>query len=741
MAARIDIRVLGRPHIVVDGDVAPIVGRQLLLVVRLALADHVALSLGRLVDDVWAGGSGTEGAARVALTRLRNVLGHDAIVRTQNGYSLSPGIDSDAARFEQSLHRARDRSLQLRPRIHLLDKSLAEWKGRAFDDADRPPWVDAEAARLDELHEQAVDLRFELRLVVDEPASLVSELGSALDRIPTRERRAEMLTLALYRSGRQCDALAVVTRTRDMLRDRLGLAVSPALSELEMRILRQDPDLLPAVPRHDGQCGARADAQLRAAVALIRIGVYEEALTIVDATIAEARGSGDQRTLALALLAQAQALSVSGGGDPHALIDQAQAIARASRDGHLLASAALVRVGSGVPEDKTAALVELTEPLELLADDAPERVDLLCAAAVIVTFVDASPAAELLLDAARGAHESTRTLRSEAICLATQSIVAAVRGADVESVHTIALQAYDVARRTDDPTVVVAAIQALLRAEYMLGDLGAVCELLPLLERAAANALLPFGAIRVSLCQTTNAIARGGELGRVQPLIDTTLQEGSRYRTFNTAVAATMQQLLLMYERDELGPLADLVRVRAKKHGPGVWHAVLALCEPDVDDEPLIDVAPLVPVDDSFWSFVALAAEAGARRGDAAIGQWCAHRLDELGDRTIMVGLGTVVMGFASHFAALAEVAIGDLDAARARFERALALESRNGATLWSAHSTVELADVLARSEDPDAVAAACGMLTDLGGSPITIQSARLARRIGEVSRGIADRC
>ncbi len=73
-----------------------------------------------------------------------------------------------------------------------------------------------------------------------------------------------------------------------------------------------------------------------------------------------------------------------------------------------------MRVGSGVPEDKTAALVELTEPLELLAADAPERVDLLCAAAVIVTFIDGSPAAERLLDAARQAHESTGSLRSEA---------------------------------------------------------------------------------------------------------------------------------------------------------------------------------------------------------------------------------------------------------------------------------------------------------------------------------------
>jgi hypothetical protein len=148
----------------------------------------------------------------------------------------------------------------------------------------------------------------------------------------------------------------------------------------------------------------------------------------------------------------------------------------------------------------------------------------------------------------------------------------------------------------------------------------------------------------------------------------------------------------------------------------------------------LIEVAPLVPVDDAFWPFVALAAQAGAGRRDPAIGRWCASRLDELGDRTITVGLGTVVMGFAPHFAALAHVATGDDESARVRFERAIALSTRNGAALWTAHSQVELADVLAASDDHELVAEAHRLLAELGSSPVTIQSERLARRVHEVS-------
>ena len=113
----------------------------------------------------------------------------------------------------------------------------------------------------------------------------------------------------------------------------------------------------------------------------------------------------------------------------------------------------------------------------------------------------------------------------------------------------------------------VAAIQGLLRAEYTLGNLTAVDELLPVLERAAETALLPFGAVRVSLCRTTNALARG-ELDEVPQLIDATLREGNRYRTFNAEIAASVQQLLLLFERDELDLLADLVRLRAKERGP-----------------------------------------------------------------------------------------------------------------------------------------------------------------------------
>jgi hypothetical protein len=94
-------------------------------------------------------------------------------------------------------------------------------------------------------------------------------------------------------------------------------------------------------------------------------------------------------------------------------------------------------------------------------------------------------------------------------------------------------------------------------------------------------------------------------------------------------------------------------------------------------------------------------------------------------------------MGFAAHFAALAYLASGDHDTARARFEHAIALSSQNGAALWEAHSSVELAGVLARSDERDTIDEARRLLDALRRSPITLQSARLSRRVDEVSRAV----
>jgi hypothetical protein len=137
--------------------------------------------------------------------------------------------------------------------------------------------------------------------------------------------------------------------------------------------------------------------------------------------------------------------------------------------------------------------------------------------------------------------------------------------------------------------------------------------------------------------------------------------------------------------------------------------------------------------DDSFGAFTALAAEVAARTADAELGAWCLRHLEARGDRTIVVGLGTLVMGFARHYAGLARLATGDVDGSSGDLRAAARMAADNGAHLWHGHSMVELAEVLGRSgRIPDRDRART--LIDR----IDVWSPRLGRRRREVAAALA---
>jgi DNA-binding SARP family transcriptional activator len=727
--ADIEVRVLGRPQVAVDGSVVPLVGRPLLLATRLAMSYPLPLPRHRMLADVWPDETGTDGAVRVALTRLRAALGGEAVCRQNGGYTLAAPATVDADRFQRLLRATGDPS-EPRQRLAAVEEALAMWRGAPFDGLDRLPWVEAETIRLEELRDQAIDERFALLLRVDEPSRLIPDLRSELGRDPTRERRAELLAIALYRAGRQADALATIDRTRGALRENLGLDPGPALRDLELRILRHDDELLgPAPDQRDGG-SIETDSRLRTAAALTRVGAYEEAHGILDVAVSAARHDRDRHCLARTLLAAAQTSLLSGLADPHPLIDEARLIGRELGDGHLLARCALVRFGSGTPTDKGQALVDLMEPLDLLPTTAPEQIDLLCAAAVVVLFIDASDAADRLLAAADRLHRAAPTARSEIVSLTARSIVSSVRGADPETVDHWAAQALELARATGHADLVVVAIQARLRALYTAGNLDAVDGLLAELDAAAREAALPFGIVRVTLCRATNALARG-RLEGVQALIDTSRSEGRRLRTFAAEGAALAQETVLLLELDRLEEVATLVEPLAARSPANSWHAVLALSG-SPGAPPLLEVAGEIrPADDSFAVFSAIAAEVAARSGDAELGAWCLPHLEARGDTTIVVGLGTLVIGFARYFAGLARLATGDADGAARDLEAAARMATENGANLWRGHATVELADALGRT----------GRVADrerasrlLNGVRRCVSSPRLARRCREVA-------
>lgn len=249
-----EFRVLGPVQVWSDGVELPVAGRQRALLALLLVAGGRVVSADRLVDELW-GERPPPSALNMlhgSVSRLRKVLG-DAVVSIAPGYALKvPPERIDAARFE--LHvRAGETLLRegdLGAAAARFRDGLALWRGSAFVDASAAPMVANEAARLEELRLVGIELRIEAELGLGRDGSVVAELEALVAEHPHRERLRGELMLALYRSGRQPEALDVYRETRRRLVDELGLEPGRRLRELEHAILAQDPALdAPAATR------------------------------------------------------------------------------------------------------------------------------------------------------------------------------------------------------------------------------------------------------------------------------------------------------------------------------------------------------------------------------------------------------------------------------------------------------------------------------------------------------------
>jgi DNA-binding SARP family transcriptional activator len=244
-----DFRVLGSLE-VADGDRRIDLGapRERALLALLALNANRAVSRDRIVEELWP-----EGAPRTApkvvqvyVTHLRKALGaaREILESRGSGYVLRiEPANFDLSRFEQLVERAR--SEEPREKTMTLREALGLWRGPALDEFADDAFVRAEAARLEELRLFALEERIDADLALGGGSALVPELESLVAEHPLRERFRGQLMLALYRAGRQAEALEVYRDGRALLDEELGLEPGEPLRELERAILRQDPDLAP----------------------------------------------------------------------------------------------------------------------------------------------------------------------------------------------------------------------------------------------------------------------------------------------------------------------------------------------------------------------------------------------------------------------------------------------------------------------------------------------------------------
>jgi DNA-binding SARP family transcriptional activator/predicted negative regulator of RcsB-dependent stress response len=248
-AAEPAFRVLGSLTVTIDGAPAALDRPRLRLLLALLVADAGrVVSVSSLVDGLWGERAprDAERTVRTYVSVLRKALGDAPIVTRPPGYLLRTGPDTiDAGRFER-LAAAGQRALAAgRPAAAAgsLTAALALWRGEAYAEFTEAASLRAEAARLDRVRLVAVQDRIEADLAAGGSAELVAELEELVAAHPGHERLWGQLMTALYRAGRQAEALETYRRARDGLIEQAGVEPTPALTEIHGRILDQDPGL------------------------------------------------------------------------------------------------------------------------------------------------------------------------------------------------------------------------------------------------------------------------------------------------------------------------------------------------------------------------------------------------------------------------------------------------------------------------------------------------------------------
>ncbi|WP_141579807.1 AfsR/SARP family transcriptional regulator [Actinomadura sp. WMMA1423] len=408
---------------------------------RLIIARGRVVPVSRIVDDLWADPPpDAVGAVRTFVAALRRVLEPDRAPRTPPrllvtegpGYALRAGPDAvDAWRFERVV--ASDR-----PPAELagaLDEALGWWRGPAYAEFADEPWARAEHSRLAELRLRAVERRAEARLARGLAAEAVPDLDAHVAEHPWREDAWRLLALALYRAGRQADALAVLQRARTLLVEQMGLDPSPALRRLEEDILRQAGHLEPS-----------KDAASR---------VWAQAAEAYDRTVASGSRARLESTVGLL-----RNLAVTGAGG-----------LEAAREQRLAAITAAEELGDA---ELTARVIGAFDvPAIWTRSDDPRQ-----AAGVVA-------AAERALAGLPHGHEAARARLLATIALES-------RGARDDRGREAAREAERIARDLDDPALLAFALngafmQAFDRAWLAPRRDGIGAELVDLAERGGLS--------------------------------------------------------------------------------------------------------------------------------------------------------------------------------------------------------------------------------------------------------------
>jgi DNA-binding SARP family transcriptional activator len=455
--------------------------QQRALLVALLLRDGHTATAAELMDALWDDSppSRAVAALRTYISRLRKILGPAALVSEAGGYTLRipDGPDAlDVTRAEAlaaAAGRARETG-DARLSRDLLQEALALWRGDPL--AGTPgPYAQAQRVRLREWRLQLLESRLALDLDLGRHEEAVSELSALTAEQPLMERPRELLMVALYRSGRQAEALAVYTETRHLLADELGVDPGPRLAELRQRILRDDPLL--SAPRGSATPGLPTahlpgvrPAQLPATAADFtgRGAELAELTGVLSAAL-----DADSRVVTVAAVA-----GLAGSGKTALAVHAAHAVRAAFPDGQLHVP---LGATSGGPADTHRVLHDLLLALGTAPAAVPEALE---ARAALYRSLLADRRVLVVLDDARDAAQVRPLLPGTEGCAAL--ITSRTRMVDLAGAHLLDLDVMEPDEALGLFTRIVGPERAAAERDAAL-DTVAACGFLPLAVRIAAS--------------------------------------------------------------------------------------------------------------------------------------------------------------------------------------------------------------------------------------------------------------
>lgn len=255
LGGALTIRLLGSLEVERDGVRVPIGGqKQRAVLALLALRAGEVVPTEVLIDRLWGESPPRTASTSLqnAVSQLRKAIGAEAVVTRSPGYVLAIDKEQiDAHHFERLLETAS--GVEAEERRQILADALRLWTGRPLSDFTYEAFAQGEIARLEERRLAAIEERIDAELELGQATHLVGELETLVEQNPLQERLRGQLMLALYRSGRQAEALQAYQAARRTLVEELGIEPTPALQQLHASILRQESTLQPAPVSQAGE--------------------------------------------------------------------------------------------------------------------------------------------------------------------------------------------------------------------------------------------------------------------------------------------------------------------------------------------------------------------------------------------------------------------------------------------------------------------------------------------------------